>query len=78
MDSRLCISWIGLFSIYFLIQPFITIWLGPQYILSNTILGLLIIQQAINMNRTTVDSFISGNGQFRDIWAPIAEGIFYL
>lgn len=76
IDSRLCISWIGLFSIYFLIQPFITIWLGPQYLLSNTILGLLILQQAINMNRTTVDSFLSGNGQFRDIWAPIAEGFF--
>ena len=76
IDSRLCISWIGLFSIYFLIQPFITIWLGEQYLLSNTILGLLILQQAINMNRTTVDSFLSGNGQFRDIWAPITEGIF--
>lgn len=75
IDSRLCISWIGLFSLYFLIQPFISVWLGPKYLLSNTILTLLIIQQAINMNRSTVDSFLSGNGQFKDIWAPIAEGI---
>lgn len=76
MDSRLCISWIGLFTIYFIVQPFITVWLGSQYVLSNTIVALLIIQQAISINRTTVDSFLNGNGQFRDIWAPAAEGTF--
>lgn len=35
---------------------------------------MLIIQQAIHMNRSTVDSFLSGRGLFRDVWAPIAEG----
>lgn len=78
IDSRLCISWIGLFSIYFLIQPFITVWLGSQYLLSNTILGLLLLQQAININRSTVDSFLSANGLFYDVWAPAAEGIILL
>lgn len=78
MDSRLCISWIGLFTIYVIVQPFISVWLGPKYLLSNTIVALLIVQQAISINRTTVDSFLSGNGQFRDVWAPIAEGTFLL
>lgn len=76
MDSRLYISWVGLFAIYFLVQPFITIWLGEKYLLSNTILALLIVQQAIQMNRVTVDSFLNGNGQFKDVWAPIVEGCF--
>ncbi len=74
IDSRLCISWIGLFAIYFLVQPFIVVWLGDRYLLSNTIVAMLIIQQAIHMNRSTVDSFLSGRGLFRDVWAPIAEG----
>lgn len=75
MDSRLYLSWVALFSIYFLVQQFITIWLGPEYILEDLIVSILVIQQAIAINRTTVDSFLAGNGQFSDIWSPIAEGI---
>lgn len=75
IDSRLCISWIALFSVYFLIQPFIRVWLGEKFILPDSILVLLIIQQAIHMNRSTVSSYLYGNGQFRDVWAPITEGI---
>lgn len=74
-DSRLYISFVALLSIYFLVQPFISIWLGPEFLLDNTLILLLIIQQSISINRTTVESFLSGNGQFSDVWAPIAEGI---
>lgn len=75
IDSRLYISWTALFCIYFLVQPFITVWLGENYQLSNTIVLLMIIQQGITMNRVTVDAYLAGNGQFYDIWAPITEGI---
>lgn len=74
-DSRLFMSWVALFSIYFLVQPFITIWLGSDYLLGEEVVALLVVQQAIAINRTTVDSFLAGNGQFSDIWSPIAEGI---
>lgn len=75
IDSRLYISWVSLFGIYFLVQPFISVWLGPEYQLENSVVMLLILQQGITMNRTTVDSYLAGNGQFSDIWAPVAEGI---
>lgn len=74
LDSRLCLSWICLFSIYFLIQPFIRVWLGEKYLLPDIIIVCIVIQQAIQMNRVTVDSFLNGNGQFKDVWAPIVEG----
>jgi len=76
IDSRLYMSWAALFTIYIVVQPFITVWLGAEYKLNNIIVLLLIIQQGVTMNRTTVDSFLAGNGQFSDIWAPAAEGVF--
>lgn len=75
VDSRLFISWVSLFCIYFLVQPFICLWLGPEYKLSNSVVMLLTLQQGITMNRTTVDSYLAGNGQFSDVWAPVVEGI---
>lgn len=74
-DSRLCMSWIGLFCLYFLSEPFITIWLGPKYLLSNVLLVLIVYSCSIFINRTTVDSFISGYGLFNDVWAPICQMI---
>lgn len=78
IDSRLCITWTCLFSIYFLVQSFIIVWLGEEYLLSGRLVALLVIQQAITMNRTTVDSFLYGHGLFRDIWAPAVEGVAML
>lgn len=75
IDSRLYISWLSLFCIYFLVQPFITVWLGAEYQLNNRIVMLLVLQQGITMNRTTVEAFLAGNGQFSDVWAPAAEGV---
>lgn len=75
IDSRLYISWLSLFCIYFLVQSFITVWLGPEYQLKNGVVMLLVLQQGITMNRTTVEAFLAGNGQFSDVWAPVAEGI---
>lgn len=72
-DSRLCISWSVLFSLYFLICPFIKTWLGEEYLLSTSLLIVMIVQAAITINRSTVDSYIWGSGMFNDVWAPISE-----
>lgn len=72
-DSRMCISVIALLCLYHLTNPFITIWLGKEYCLSNTFLLLYIILNSISMTRSTVDSYLSAFGLYKDIWAPLAE-----
>lgn len=77
-DTRLCISWSILFSIYFLMCPFIKVWLGEKYLLSDCLLIIMLLKAAIIINRTTVDSYIWGAGMFNDVWAPICEAIVNL
>lgn len=72
-DSRMCISVISLLCLYHLTNPFITIWLGKEYCLSNTFLLLYIILNSISMTRTTVDNYLSAYGLYKDIWAPLVE-----
>ena len=71
-------SWTALFCIYYLIGPFIRIWLGEEYLLSKELLMIMLVSFSIVVNRTTVDSFIWGSGLFHDIWAPITESIINL
>lgn len=72
-DSRMCISVISLLCLYHLTNPFITIWLGREYCLSSKFLLLYIILNSISMTRTTVGSYLSAYGLYKDIWAPLAE-----
>ena len=63
---------------YFLSEPFISVWIGSQYILENETLALLVIYMYFRLSRGVVDSFINGYGLFKDIWAPFAEAIINL
>lgn len=64
--------------VYLLTPPFISIWLGSQYILPQSTLAIICVIMYINTSRASVDSFISGYGMFQDIWAPITEAILNL
>lgn len=66
------------FCIYMLINPFITLWLGEQYLLSNTVLILIVSNVLISYTRGGVMQFLYGYGLFRDVWAPIAEVVLNL
>ncbi|MCQ2113697.1 MAG: sugar transporter [Bacteroidaceae bacterium] len=66
------------FCLYMLIDPFIKLWLGEQYVLSHTILMLIVINVFISYTRGGVMQFLYGYGLFSDIWAPIAEIIINL
>lgn len=61
------------FSLYILLNPFIILWVGQDYLLDHTSIVLLIIILYINTMRNVVDSFINAYGLFQDIWAPIVE-----
>lgn len=63
------------FSVYHLITPFITLWLGAEYLLDKSVLALLMINVFILQTRGAVDMFNGGHGQFADTWSAWAEGI---
>lgn len=73
ISVRYWVAGILCFGLYTCIEPFITVWLGKEYILSHVVLILLIVNIFITQTRGTVDMFISGYGLYSDTWAPIVE-----
>ena len=61
------------FSIYHFIEPFISVWLGPEYILNHTILLLLCIHIYISTSRGVIDMFNHSHGLYADVWSAWAE-----
>lgn len=61
------------FSIFHFLEPFICIWLGPEYILGRDILLLLCIIRYFNASRVIVQVFSSAHGLFADVWAAWTE-----
>ena len=62
-------------TLSFLINPFITWWLGDEYKLSVIIVTLFMINLFIMQTRSIVDMFNHSYGLYGDIWAAWAEGI---
>lgn len=61
------------FSVFHFIEPFISLWLGPKYILSHEILVLLVISMYIGTSRGNVDMFNLAHGLFADTWTAWLE-----
>ena len=75
---RLFVSTIFCYAIYKLLPSFITLWVGADYLLSPSVLYLLLAIFFLSINRGTTDQFINGCGLFYDIWAPLAESAIYI
>ena len=61
------------FSLYNFLEPFVTHWLGTEYIMDHRILILLIIYIYITNSRGAVDGFNYAHGLYADVWAAWAE-----
>lgn len=59
--------------IYQLSTPFISLWLGEQYVLENVVVLFISIEYFLGILRLSTDQFIQGSGLFSDIWSPVAE-----
>lgn len=70
----------GFFSLatYFLISPFIVLWIGVEYVLDEFIVILMISNFFISLVRSPVQYFQNAYGLFSDTWAPAAEIILNL
>lgn len=65
-------------ALYHLIPPFITLWLGAEYVMSDRILILIIVSFCLSLLRSPVSQFKYGYGLFSDVWSPIAESIILI
>lgn len=77
MSSRFFFGGIIIFGLIVFLVPFISLWLGEQYILPDIVMYLLIFNFFISVTRGS-DAFLFGNGLFYDVWAPIAETVIYI
>ena len=77
-SSRFLIVGVCCICTWFLTEPFITLWIGPGYLLDRSTLLLIVILFYISASVPTVEGFLVAYGLFRDIWSPIAEAILNL
>jgi O-antigen/teichoic acid export membrane protein len=73
MSIRHFVAGILSFSIYCYIEPFISLWLGNEYVLDHRILILLVIYVYISNSRGVVDSFNHSHGLYADVWSAWVE-----
>lgn len=78
MSVRYFISGVMIFSLYHLTEPFVTWWLGSEYILDHNILILLLVNLFIMQTRGVVDIYNRSLGRFADTWSAWAEVIINL
>lgn len=61
------------FAMYHLLPPFISLWLGEEYIMSEALLILVLISFALSIIRGVTEEFLFGYGLFSDTWSPFVE-----
>ncbi len=66
------------FLFYKLANPFITVWLGEEYILALSIVFAISINIMFRIIKNPIDKFKEAYGIFWDIYAPIVESIINL
>ncbi len=65
-------------SLTFLFDPIISWWVGPQYVMKDYLVWLILFNMYITLTRPSVDLFINAYGLYSDVWAAYAEGIINL
>lgn len=73
MAMRYLITGFLCYSIYLFTEPFITLWLGEDYLLNHHILILLVVYLYLSNIRNVVDMFNHSYGLYADVWAAWAE-----
>lgn len=78
LTLRYFLAGVTMTSSYFLINSFITIWLGKEYVISDIILILILVNSYISITRFSVDSFLDSFGLYGHVWAPWTEAALNL
>lgn len=78
MALRFYIGGIAIIVLYFVTEPFILVWLGEKYILSEYVLILFLLNMFIMQIRIPVDHFKDAYGLYQDVWAPVVQSLINL
>lgn len=76
--SRFWVSSLVCFGLFLFMAPFITIWIGEKYVLSDITLILMLVTMFLRLTRSVTDSFNHAYQLFGDVWAPVVEGVINL
>lgn len=72
------ISTVLIICTYHLIEPFIVLWLGKEFLLPKITIILILINLFINLTKIITDTFKFASGFFEDTYAPALESIINL
>ncbi|WP_299122881.1 hypothetical protein [uncultured Winogradskyella sp.] len=78
MALRFFIAGCSTILLYIGFDDLITLWLGEKYLLSDTILIVLIIIFFMLQVRQPIDSFKQAYGLYDDIWSPVVQSVINL
>ena len=71
--ARYLILGVVIFPLLMFLQAFVGCWFGEQYLLSDLIVYLIILNIFLMLHNGTVMIFIGAHGMFSDIWAAWTE-----
>ncbi len=60
-------------ALYFLMEPFIVLWIGEKYVMEHAILVLLLVYLYIAQSRGVVDMYNHAHGLYADTWSAWVE-----
>lgn len=61
------------FFVYSITPPFISLWIGEEYLLDNNSLLIIVSTLYISLFRYTIGAFTAAYGLFHDVYAPLVE-----
>lgn len=73
MSIRYTITGIMCYGLYFMANPFISLWLGPEYLLDNSVVILMLTYSYLLLTNGIVYMYLHAYGLYSDVWAMWTE-----
>ena len=78
LTCRIFVSGIVCILPFFLMDSFISLWIGDEYVLDKAILVVMLLNTLMVYLGDATEQFIYGYGLFWDVWSPIARIILLI
>lgn len=78
LSSRIWVVGVVCYGLFVFMEPFISLWIGSEYVLNKSTFLLIILGAFVRMSRPIIDSFKEAYQLFGDVWAPVFEAVVNL